>query len=329
MTAVVVRDLHWHVVQAATLAPSVHNTQPWRFSAYEEGLDLWADPGRQLSVLDPDGRQLHLSCGAALLHAQVAARALGLDAQAQLLPDALDSTHLARLRLTQGSPPTAQEQGLAEAILRRHTHREAFDERPLPDALLDRLRRSAERHGGRLRLVTAPEDLVELEVLLAAADRIEEADPAYRAEVSAWLRSGPAADGIPPAALASDAQRGSSLRLRDFSLVGPVPSMDDPPRPERPAVAVLVSAEDTPLSWLRAGQALGAVLLQAAQAGVLAQPLGQVTDSPASRRRLGRALGLLGTPQLALRLGYARSPAATGRRAVADVLDDLPGGRPA
>ena len=91
-----------HVIEAASLAPSVHNTQPWRFVVREDGFDLLADPGRQLSVLDPTGRQLHLSCGAALVTARVAGRALGLDTVVTLLPDADDPSLLARLRLPAG-----------------------------------------------------------------------------------------------------------------------------------------------------------------------------------------------------------------------------------
>lgn len=322
MVATTPQELHWQIVQAATLAPSVHNTQPWRFSSYEDGLDLWADPDRQLAVLDPDGRQLHLSCGAALLHARVAARAHAVDAEPHLLPDPGDPTHLARLRLTAGPDPTADELALAGAILRRHTHREPFDERPVPYALLDRLRSTAEREGAHLSLVTDPDALLELEVLLSNADRVEEADPAYRHELASWMRRAPAGDGIPPEALPADPERGSSLRLRDFGDADSGPTGDEPPAPEHPAVAVLASADDTPVSWLQAGQALGAVLLLAAQEGVLAQPLGQVTDLAAFRWRLGRAIGLLATPQLALRMGYASSPPATPRRDVADVLTD-------
>lgn len=92
-----------HVVQAAGLAPSVHNTQPWRFVARPERLELLADRSRRLAVLDPDGRQLHLSCGAALLHCRVAARALGLDVAVRLLPDPTRPQLLADLVLTGGT----------------------------------------------------------------------------------------------------------------------------------------------------------------------------------------------------------------------------------
>ena len=324
MTRTTVPEPHRHVVQAAALAPSVHNTQPWRFTAYEDGLDLWADPQRQLPVLDPEGRQLHLSCGAALLHARVAARGIGLDPLATLLPDPADTEHLARLQLRPGEPATQPELELAEAILRRHTHRDAVDAVRLPAALLERLRLAADREGATMRRVTSEQDLLELEVLLARADRVEEADPAYRQEVADWVRSAPADDGIAPAAMPPDPERGSSLRLRDFGLAGERPAGGEPPVAERPDVVVLVSADDTPLSWLQTGQALGALLLVAAQHGVLAQPLGQVTDLPVFRSALGRSLGLLGTAQLALRLGYATSAATAPRRDVSDVLDGPP-----
>lgn len=324
---VTVQDSHAGIVDAARHAPSVHNTQPWRFTSTVDGLDLWADRSRGLPVLDPDGRQLHLSCGAALLHARVAARALGLRPDVVLLPDPAEPDHLARLQLTPGPPADADELDLAGAIAHRHTSREAFAARSLPEPLIDALRLAAEREAAILRPVTSRDDLVELEVLLAHADRSEEADPAYRQELAAWVRSGPSNDGIPAAALPADAERGSALRLRDFQPDGQAVSPEQPPAAEHPDVVLLATAGDTPTSWLQAGQALGAVLLRGTAAGVVAQPLGQATDNTASRQRLGRALGMLGVPQLALRLGYPSQagpgvpPVRTPRRGVADVLN--------
>lgn len=324
MTATAPQDLHQEIVEAAMHAPSVHNTQPWRFSSSEEGLDLWAEEARRLPVLDPHGRQLHLSCGGALVHARVAARAGGLDADAQLLPTPDDPTHLARLRLRWGAPPSAAEQSLSEAILRRHTYRDAFDVSPVPTALLGQLRLVAEQECGRLHVLTDPDDVLELAVLLSHADSLEEAEPAYREELATWVHDGPAEDGIPRAALPADPERGSSLRLRDFELSGPASSGGEPPDAEHPAVVVILTDDDTPLSWLQAGQAVG-ILLRAAQDGVLAQPLAQVTDTVAFRLRLRHALGVLGTPQLALRMGYATASASTPRRSIADVLTGQPG----
>lgn len=315
---------HRAVVHAATLAPSVHNSQPWRFTKDDDGVDLFADDARRLPVLDPEGRLVHLSCGAALLHAQVAARALGFLVEPRLLPDPADPGHLARLRLTAGVPGSGPDHELASAILLRHTHRDAFEERALPPELLTRLRLAAEEHGASLVMI-AGDALIELEVLLSWADSIEEADPAYRAELASSVHTGPCDDGIPASALPDDPERGSSLRLRDFALRGPRPAGDEPPVAEKPDVVLIVSDDDGPLSWLQAGQAVGAVLLHAANAGVMGQPLAQATDFPAARVRLRQALGLVGTPQLALRLGYAAGTAPTPRRNIDDVLSDAAG----
>lgn len=318
---------HRAIVHAATLAPSVHNSQPWLFTKDEGGLDLYADGDRRLPVLDPEGRLVRISCGAALVNAQVAARALGFLVQPALLPDLADVGHLARVDLTAGTPAGPDERALAAAILLRHTHRGAFDHRALPASLLAELRVAAEEHGAAMTVISG-DDLIELEVLLAWADGIEEANPDYREEVAASLREGLSTDGIPMVALAGDPERGSSLRLRDFALLGPRPPGDEPPEAERPDVVLIVTDHDEPRSWLQAGQALGAVLLHAAAQGVMGQPLAQATDFPAARVRLRKALGLVGTPQMALRLGYAAGTATTPRREVDDVLSQAAAGSP-
>ncbi|MDT7537272.1 MAG: hypothetical protein QOI82_857 [Actinomycetota bacterium] len=308
-----------HVVQAAGLAPSVHNTQPWRFVARPERLELHADPSRQLRVLDPDGRQLHMSCGAALFHARVAARAIGLGVQVHLLPDLAQPAHLADLVLTAGQPATEAEVRLAAAILQRHTHRGPFDQQDVPDAVLEVLRDAAQAEGSRLCQVVSEDQLVELEVMLSSADAMEERDAGYRAELATWVHEGALRpDGIPAAAVTHSA--GSSLRQRDFTLTNTAAVDGSAPAPDRPAVVVLTTDDDEPISWLRAGQALAAVLLRAADHGVQAQPLGQVTDILAYRFGLRQALGLAGMPQLVLRMGFAPRAAVTPRRSVDEVL---------
>jgi DNA-binding NarL/FixJ family response regulator len=162
------------------------------------------------------------------------------------------------------------------------------------------------------------DELVELAVLLSGADAAEEQDPAYREELAAWVRDSGDGDGLPTSAVESPAGRGSSLRLRDFTLSASERSSGAAPPAERPDVVVLSTQDDAPAAWLRAGRALGLLLLDAAAAGVQAQPLGQVTDLPGPRHRLAAVLGLRGVPQLVLRLGVVSArgfhTAASGRR---------------
>ena len=324
------------VVRAAARAPSVHNTQPWRFTASGDGavVDLFADRSRQLPVLDPDGRQLHLSCGAALQHARVAARAEGLQVEVTVLPEPADPDHLARLMLGPGRPPSPQETALADAGEQRRTHRSPFDSAGVPLEVLEQLRAAVAGEGAGLRRVGSPDALVELAVLLANADDEQSRDPRYREELERWTdlpglpESGIGADVLDPASGV-----GSSLSLRRFThdhadaasagdtSTGDAASMTEPPPAEHPDVVVLVTPGDGPPDWLQAGQALGALLLTAASQGVLAQPLGQVTDTAGYRARLATALGLSGVPQLALRLGVPVSTGpATRRRPLGQVL---------
>src|SRR5438045_3052088 len=124
------------VVDCASPAPSVHNTQPWQFRATGDGLEVRADRERGLAYLDPSGRQLHLSCGAAVEFARLAVRDIGRDCVVTVLPDPQDADLLARLAVGEPKEPTDTERALAEAMPRRYTDRSPYDDTPVPAELL-------------------------------------------------------------------------------------------------------------------------------------------------------------------------------------------------
>jgi nitroreductase len=325
----VVRDI---VVQAGR-APSVHNTQPWRFVARGDVLELWTDPTRGLAVLDPSGRARHLSCGAALLHARVAAAGAGLVATVTVLPDPDDPDHLADLHLVPGEPPP-EDRELVGAIAARRTTRTPFSEEQLPRDVVSALRHAAELEGCWLRIVDDRADAAGVAVLLARADDIQAADPAYRDELRRWTgKTEEDTEGVPDAAVPSrpPSSRGSNYRLRDFVADrGDQPETDgsdEPPPVERPLIAVLGTRDDDVEAWLAAGQGVGRLLLAATAHGVTASPMTQPLEVPDTRQRLVNQLGLVGHAQMILRLGYgAEAPTpATPRRPVADILTEAPG----
>ena len=328
-----VRALVPAVVEAATRAPSVHNTQPWRFIAHDDVVELWDDPARGLPVLDPDGRARLISCGAALALAEVAAAGLGVSTRTTLLPDGGTPEHLADLQLGASQPPDDAQRALAAAIGRRHTERGAFDESvDLPPETVRALASAVEANGCLLRVVESPDDAAAVTVLLARADDVQSRDPAYRDELRQWTgRDDASADGLPGSAIpaTASADRGSSYRLRDFDAdrgdQGPQWA-GEPPRAEHPLVVVIGTAADDAAAWLAAGQALGRLLLTATTRGLAASPMTQALEVQDTRARLGRDLGLVGHPQVVLRLGLAApgSTAAVGhanRRSVAEVLE--------
>lgn len=321
----VVRD----VVAQAARAPSIHNTQPWRFVSRGDTIELWTDPSRGLAVLDPSGRARHLSCGAALLHARVAAAAAGLVSTVEVRPDPNDAAHLADLHLEKaGSPPTDLSE-LAGAIAGRRTTRSPFTDEALPDDVVAALRAAAEFEGCWLRVVESSEDAAAVMVLLARADEIEAANPDYQEELRRWTGGGEGGtDGVSASAVpeTSPSQRGSNYRLRDFvadrDTSELAPAEGGPPAVERPTVVVLGTPDDDVESWLAAGQGLGRLLLTAAARGVTASPMTQPLEIPDTRKRLASELGVLGHPQMILRLGYAPEGEAsvTPRRSLADIL---------
>jgi nitroreductase len=314
-------------VADAVLAPSVYNTQPWKFHLAGDRIELFADRSRQAMVLDPTGRQLYISCGAALHHLEVALRGAGCDLTIEVLPDN-NKDHLAAIVVKPGQPPDEREQTLAAAIPQRHSQREPFSTRPVSPQALRELRKAAEAEGGWVVILQNRDDQITLAVLQAHADQAEIGDPAYQAELLSWRRTEPTDDGIPDSALPTVGQgRHSDVVLRNFTTANgqnsrPVDARGtQSPPDERPALLIIGTDCDGPAQWLEAGRALSHLLLTATGLGLRASMLGQVIDLPGARSQLRHLMRLVGEPQMVLRLGYGPPAAATPRRPLSEVID--------
>lgn len=294
------------VVEAATAAPSVHNSQPWLFAVQPDRMQVRADRSRLLPRQDPDGRELHISCGAASLNAQLALRALGMTATPTLLP-APDV--VAELTLVHGTPACAHELRLLAAIPRRHTDRSAFSDEPISSHVIERLAHAAETEGAWLQVLSTGE-MLELAVLQAHAQSSLRADVPAQQERASWGRDkATAVDGVPADLVPGWAPRNSAPgAVRDTSI--------------RDVVLVLGTLGDEPVDWVRAGRALARVLLEATDAGLVAAPATLALELPTVRDALRGVLALQGAPQMVLRTGYPSGlgTARTGRRPVEQVL---------
>ncbi|MFL6240268.1 MAG: Acg family FMN-binding oxidoreductase [Actinomycetes bacterium] len=315
-------------VEAATLAPSLHNSQPWSFAIDPQGLDVYADRSRNPDVVDRTGRELHIGCGAATMFARLALRSLGWDVSTQLLPDSGDTDHLARLTVTGRREATDEERLLVDALPIRYTDRGRYAEQPIPTEVIDELRAATEAEGAWLRPLDRPADLPLVATVLAHADELERGNPAYVEELEKWSRFDETApDGVPRSAVDPTpvTERGSSYRLRDFDVDSSVTAgfehSDGPPVAEHPLVVVVGTGQDDPRSWLEAGMAVGHLLLQATARGISAAPMTQVLEVPTARLQLGHGIGAIGHPQMLLRLGYGGTGhPTTHRRPVDEVL---------
>lgn len=310
-------------VGQATLAPSVNNTQPWRFVLYPDRLDVYADSGRQLKVLDPSGRQLALSVGCALFNARVSLAASGYAAEVDRLPHGDDANLLAQLRPAPGGADPALAK-LDAQVRRRQSNRRRFSDDPVPDDLIGALMDAVSLEGAVLFPVREFEDRLTVARLTQRADAAQVRDPAYRAELRAWTTTDPGRrDGVRAAAVPHvDGTAEDDVPIRDFDSQG-AGGLPGQTRSSVNQCLLLIGTEgDGPPAWLRAGEALQRAWLTLTEAGYVASLFTQPVEVATVRAQLRSQLHLTIYPHLLMRVGRAPVTAATLRRHVDEVLDD-------
>jgi hypothetical protein len=311
-----------HLLRYAVLAPSRHNTQPWLFEIEGAEVRVYADVRRALRRADRDGRELVLSCAAALENLRLAARHFGRATSLEVLA-ARAGGLVARLRLEEPRPATPAEEALFAAIARRRTNRSAFDERELPPGLVAELVRAGADAGAALRVVEASARRAVAD-LVAESDRAQWESAAFRAEVAAWTRTtdSTASDGIPGYArgLGEAASALDRVRMRFARRGGAEERRDRQHLLHTPALLALCTRADAPRDWAVAGLALERVLLRAAVDGLAASYFSAAVEVAPARARLREVLGEVGYPQVLFRVGHGGEVRPTPRRPVEQVL---------
>lgn len=302
-------------VDLAALAPSVHNTQPWRLELRTDRLVLRADPSRQLTALDPMGRELVQSVGAALFNARVALAACGWASEVDRVPDPADPDLLAVVRPVDGAPDT-ELAALAPAIPRRRTNRRQFLGDVVPDELMHRLTGLVDHEGAVLVPVATESQKHLVARLTQQADRLQNAETAYRAEMRQWTtRPRVAGDGVPVTAVPRvDGRQHDAVPLRDFDTTGDGGLPPETRSGTDQTLVLLATRADDRLAWLLAGEALQHLLLELTARGWVASPITQAIEVPITRTQLRSALTWDAHPQMLLRIGHAAPTPPTPRR---------------
>jgi len=315
-----------YAVTAAVWAPSVHNTQPWRFTAAGQQISLHADAARQLRVADPDGREMMISCGAALFTARLALRSLDFVPPTTVLPDPGQPLLVARVSWGRRAARTELEQRLFGQVRQRRTHRSGFDVAPLPPGLLAALREGAARYGAVLRIVADDGRRAALAAAVQQAEQAQRLDGERVAELARWAPApGSArADGVPPESYpARPEHTDPDFPGRDFAHGHGwgLPPLSTAPWPRSAGVAALLTtAHDRPVDWINAGQALQRILLTASTSGAAAALHTQPLEFGWLRESIRTGLSDGAYPQLVLRFGMVIQAAASVRRPPDDVL---------
>ena len=313
-------------IGAAVWAPSVHNTQPWRFGAQPGEISLYADPDRRLTVADPAGREMFISCGAALFTVRLALRYRGYVPEAEILPDPDRPMLVARIRWPGRVPPADYECALYGQVPIRRTHRGGFEAVELPERLLSGLAQDVARHDAVLRIMADGGRRAAASAVVDAAESLLRLDAARAEELARWA-SAPGSsrpDGVPASAYPAQPEETSPSFLgRDFAQGrgwGAVPAGSPALPRQAGAVCLLTTARDEPADWINAGQALQRLLLAAASCGVAAALHTQPLELPQLRELVRTHLASGSHPQMIVRLGVTGQASVSVRRPVQDVL---------
>jgi hypothetical protein len=310
-------------IRLAGMAPSSHNTQPWIFTVLDRqrGIELHMDRTRALPVNDPDNRELVISCGCALLNLRVALAAAGFPSRPDLLPGDDDPDLLARIDLSVNISADSQSlASLADSIGNRRTFRKKFSNEKVSAEVFEMLKEAALLEGASLKQINDASQVESVAGLVEEGDRRLWADPAWRKELSSWMKPSESGDGIAVPALLAPIIR---TVMRRFNMGKRTGVSDRRLVETAPLLVILETSDDGVHDWLCAGQALQRVLLAGCRCGVQFSYLNQPCQVPNLRPRLQSVSGK-GVPQLLLRGGVpCKAPvksASTNRRQLSEIL---------
>ncbi|MEI8406549.1 MULTISPECIES: Acg family FMN-binding oxidoreductase [unclassified Kribbella] len=320
MPALTVKDRD-ALLRAAVAAPSMHNTQPWRFRFRGWVVEVHRDRDRELPAEDPDRRMLHLSLGAAVFNLRVGAAELGYGAEARSVFDRSRPDLVAEVELTAAGAEVKRLRQLAPYIELRRTNREPYSDEQVPADVRRLLDLTAGLEGAELQWLTAPARRKWMQLATNDAGLADDEDHARTAERRRWVGGDRVADGVPSSALGPRTVGGTSP-ARDLAATPADVNRMVADFERDPQLALLSTIHDGPIAWLRAGQALQRVLLEATAHGVSTSLLNQAVEHEALRWLINDPLGTWHRPQAVIRFGYGPPVPPTPRRPITDVLLD-------
>jgi len=320
-------EQHRFLLRYAVLAPSTHNTQPWKFGILPGGIEVYGDYTRRMPVVDPGNRELLMSIGAAIFTLRVAAERFGMDCRVTCSSGADSERPLAVIALRARSPQAQRDEGIVSLfgpILRRHTNRLPFLYSRVPEAILRSIRGLAIPGQASVMLSTDGGLNTQVAELVAAADRMQLADPSFRSDLAEWVRPNwtQKPDGVTGAALGMNAvasalgpwatrvvDAGQSRAARDRNLCASAPGL------------IVIQSEDSLSHWLACGELLQHMLLLLTREGLHHSYFNMPVQVSDLRVRLRALCGLHAWPQILLRTGFCLvEPGRTPRRSVEEVL---------
>jgi hypothetical protein len=319
------------ILNYALLSPSSHNSQPWLFALNKSKIELYADRSRALPVVDPQDRELLISCGSSLYFLQLALRHFGFSLNIETVVSKIPqkSALLAVIHFHEkgSSQLNPDEEKLFKAVPNRTTNRNKFENTPVPQGVLETVKESINRFNCWIHLADDLESKRNLVKMISEGDKIQWQNKTFRQELSNWIHPNYSnyKDGLPgySQGMGDFVSYFAPLVVRTFDLGGNIAAKDEELSNGSPILAILGTTDDTPLDWFTAGQSLAELLLILASHGISASFMNQPIEVKELRTQLGEMIGKKGYPQMLMRMGYGPSVRRTPRRPVKEVVKEF------
>jgi hypothetical protein len=312
------------LLTTAGRAPSLHNSQPWRFRLTPNTIELHADPERRVPVADPHDRELRIGCGAALFNLRLALHGLGIRPLVTILPNRSRPGLLAVIRAGGHKPANPDQQQLLRAVPLRRTNRHPFSDAPITLEQHYALRRAAQDESCWLHQLDNPLHRSALQRIAARAHDAQMSDPLFRAEFDHWTARSSDTSGVPTTAGGPLPEPQDRWVRRDYTAGTGDTRVPGKDFEAQPLIAVLFAHLSGPEAEIQTGQAMQRVLLTATTEGLAASFLSHVVEVPLAREELRRLVGATRPPQVVLRVGHGWPIPPTPRRIAADLVEPEP-----
>jgi hypothetical protein len=294
------------LLRYAVLAPSSHNTQPWMFRITAEGVEVFADYSRRLSMIDPDDRELLMSVGAAIANLRVAAAWFGFETTVMYERRPEQTVPVAFVAIRETCAPDEELRKLFPAIRRRHTNRKPFTAEPISAEVVSAICDIVDENPETLRLFRSC-DRATIADLVAEGDRRLLERPALRAELADWLRpsDGDHCDGVCTDSLGLPGPFVAANWVMRNMNIGDLQAKLDRELVGKSSAVIMVTADDERVSLIRAGEVLERFLLTITSYGLQYSFLNQPIEVSELRTKVQKLVPTAALPQLLIRIGYA------------------------
>lgn len=310
------------LVRYATLAPSSHNSQCWKFRLGDQSVAILPDYRRRCPIVDPDDHHLFVSLGCAAENLVQAASAMGFRDSTVFNAGTDESLDVSLVRATELRTP------LFDAIPRRQSTRGEFDGKPMANGELRLLESAGTGNGVRVHLLTDRQAMENVLDFVVQGNTAQMRDPAFVRELKDWLRfnGGQAArqgDGLFAGCSGNPSAPGWLGGLMFDLFFTEKAESDKYARHVRSSagIAVFVSEREDKKHWIEAGRAFQRFALQATALDVRTAHLNQPVEVAALRSQFAESIGVsTGRPDLVIRFGRGPVMPRSLRRPVEAVL---------